>query len=226
MPLTVAGLLVASAIRYLPGTGGHSPADGFKAGAAVPTAAELPGMAIAAVATLGFGVVLGPEAPLIALGGGLAVVLVRLAKRDAPERVTTVARRGGQLRRDQHPARLTATGGLPADGGVRAGGAMLELVLLPGLLAAGVGSLVFLGLDSWTGWGTFALSIPDLPDFGRPNVAEFGWAIVIGVAGALASARSTGSPLFLRPRVEPRMVLVMPVIGLVDRGAGDRSMRR
>ena len=32
--LALVGLLVALAIRYLPGTGGHSPADGFKAGAA------------------------------------------------------------------------------------------------------------------------------------------------------------------------------------------------
>src|ERR1700722_10106553 len=32
--LAVAGLLVAAAIRYLPGRGGHSPADGFHAGGA------------------------------------------------------------------------------------------------------------------------------------------------------------------------------------------------
>jgi len=29
-PLVLAGVLVALAIRYLPGRGGHSPADGFK----------------------------------------------------------------------------------------------------------------------------------------------------------------------------------------------------
>jgi hypothetical protein len=33
------------------------------------------------------------------------------------------------------------------------GGAMLELVLVPGLLAAGIGSLVFIGLKAWTGTG-------------------------------------------------------------------------
>jgi hypothetical protein len=47
--------------------GGHSPADGFKA-AGAPSPVELPGIAIAALATLGLGAVLGPEAPLIALG--------------------------------------------------------------------------------------------------------------------------------------------------------------
>ena len=30
--LALAGLLVALTLRYLPGTGGHSPADGLKAG--------------------------------------------------------------------------------------------------------------------------------------------------------------------------------------------------
>src|SRR5580693_9922488 len=61
--LTVAGLLVAPAIRFLPGTGGHSPADGFKPGGGAPTPAQLPGVLLAALGTLAFGVVLGPEAP-------------------------------------------------------------------------------------------------------------------------------------------------------------------
>src|SRR5437763_12789437 len=30
--LLIGGLLTAAAVKYLPGTGGHSPADGFKAG--------------------------------------------------------------------------------------------------------------------------------------------------------------------------------------------------
>ena len=31
LPLTVSGLLVGLTLRYLPGTGGHKPAEGFKA---------------------------------------------------------------------------------------------------------------------------------------------------------------------------------------------------
>ncbi len=58
--LVVGGLVVALTIRYLPGQGGESPADGFHAGGA-PTPAELPGIALAALATIGFGAVLGPE---------------------------------------------------------------------------------------------------------------------------------------------------------------------
>ena len=35
LPLLLAGVLVALTIRYLPGKGGHSPADGFKAAKAL-----------------------------------------------------------------------------------------------------------------------------------------------------------------------------------------------
>jgi H+/Cl- antiporter ClcA len=42
LPLALAGVLVGLTIRYLPGTGGRSPADGFKAGEGAPPAIELP----------------------------------------------------------------------------------------------------------------------------------------------------------------------------------------
>jgi H+/Cl- antiporter ClcA len=215
--LAVAGLLVALAIRYLPGTGGHSPADGFKAGGA-PAAIELPGVVLAALATLSLGVVLGPEAPLIALGGGLGLLAVRLAKRDAPARTGAVMGAAGSF------AAISTLFGSPILGAFLLmeasglAGATMELVLLPGLLAAGVGSLVFLGLNAWTGWGTFSLAIPNLPKFTRPDSAEFGWALVIGVAAAVLAVGIHRLALFLRPHVERRMVLVMPVLGLVIAG--------
>jgi H+/Cl- antiporter ClcA len=87
--LALAGVLVGLTIRYLPGRGGHSPADGFKAGG-VPSPIEAPGIALAALATLSLGAVLGPEAPLIALGAGLAGSAMRLARRDAPAQATAV----------------------------------------------------------------------------------------------------------------------------------------
>ena len=64
-----AGLVVAFAIVRLPGHGGHVPAEGLNTGRTEPI--DLPGVMLAAVATLGLGLVLGPEAPLLALGGGL-----------------------------------------------------------------------------------------------------------------------------------------------------------
>src|SRR4029077_3633011 len=97
LPLAVAGVLVALTIQYLPGRGGHSPADGFKAGEGAPSPAELPGVVLAALATLSLGVVLGPEAPLIALGGGLGVLAIRLANRDAPARASAMMAAAGSF---------------------------------------------------------------------------------------------------------------------------------
>jgi len=217
-PLVLAGLLVGLAIRCLPGTGGHSPADGFKAGAGAPPPAELPGVILAAFATLSLGVVLGPEAPLIALGGGLAFLAVRLVKRDAPSRAGTMVAAAGSF------AAISTLLGSPLLGAFLLmeasgiAGATLELVLLPGLLAAGVGSLIFLGLNAWTGLGTFSLAIPHLPHFSTPDIAEFGWALVIGVAAALAGSVIRRGALLTRPHIERRMVLLTPLVGLAIAG--------
>ena len=217
-PLVLAGLLVALTIRYLPGTGGHKPAEGFKVGAGPPSPAELPGVVLAALATLSLGVVLGPEAPLIAIGGGLGVLAVRLLKRDAPARTSTVVAAAGSF------AAISTLLGSPLLGAFLLmeasglGGAMLELVLVPGLLAAGVGSLIFIGLDAWTGLGTFSLAIPGLPHIGSPTGAEFLWALAIGVMAALLGSGIRWLGLFLQPHVERRMVLIMPVAGLAIAG--------
>jgi chloride channel protein, CIC family len=215
--LAVAGVLVALTIWYLPGKGGESPAEGFKPRRA-PLPIELPGIALAALATLSFGVVLGPEAPLIALGGGLAVYAVRLAKRDAPSSATAVLASAGSF------AAISTLLGSPILGAFLLmevsglGGPMLGLVLVPGLLAAGIGSLIFTGLDAWTGFGTFSLALPDLPKFVRPDLAEFGWALVIGVAAALLGTGIRRLALLLRPYIERRIVLLTPVVGLIVAG--------
>jgi H+/Cl- antiporter ClcA len=218
LPLLLAGLLVAVAIRYLPGKGGHSPADGFKAGEGPPAPVELPGIVLAALATLGLGVVLGPEAPMIALGGGLGVLAVRLVKRDAPPRTATVVAAAGSF------AAISTLLGSPLLGAFLLmeasglGGAMLELVLVPGLLAAGVGSLVFTGLDAWTGLGTFSLAIPGLPHAGSPTGAEFLWALAIGVMAVPLGSGIRWLGLFLRPHVERWMLLATPTAGLAVAG--------
>ena len=216
--LTVAGLLVAPVIRFLPGKGGHSPADGFKAGEGAPTPAQLPGVLLAALATLSLGVVLGPEAPLIALGGGLALLAVRLAKRDMPAQATAVVAAAGSF------AAVSTLLGSPIVGAFLLmeasglGGPMLGVVLVPGLLASGVGALIFVGLDALTGLGTFSLSVPGLPHFARPDIAEFGWALAIGVAAAIVGTAIHRLGLFLRPHVERRILLLTPVVGMAIAG--------
>jgi len=211
--LIISGILVASSIKFLPGTGGHSPADGFKFGGGAATAAELPGIFLASLATLALGVVLGPEAPLIALGGGLGVLAVQLAKRDAPPATAIVMAAAGSF------AAVSTLFGSPILGAFLLmeasglGGPIMGLVLVPGLLSAGIGFLIFDGLNSWTGLGTFSLAIPHLPAFTTPDVAEFGWALVIGLSAAILGSGIRWASLFLRARAKDRILITTPIAG-------------
>jgi H+/Cl- antiporter ClcA len=211
--LALAGVLVGLTIRYLPGRGGHSPADGFEAGG-VPSPIELPGIAIAALATLSLGAVLGPEAPLIALGAGLAGSAVRLARRDVPAQATAVVAAAGSF------AAISTLLGSPLLGAFLLmeasglGGPTLGLVLVPGLVAAGVGSLIFIGLDAWTGLGTYSLALLDVPPFAQPDLAQFGWALVIGLVAAVVGTGIRRLALALRPHVERRLLLATPLVGV------------
>ena len=215
--LTLSGVLVALAIRYLPGTCGHEPSEGFKSGGPV-SPIDLFGIVVAAFATLSLGVVLGPEAPLIAIGSGLGVLAVHLAKRDAPAMASVVIGGAGSF------AAIATLLGSPLVGAfllmevVGLGGPTMEMVLLPGLLAAGVGSLVFVGLDHLTGFGTFSLSIPQIPHAGSPTGAEFLWAVGIGLAAAVLATNIFRVARLLRPIVERRRLLLTPVVGLAVAG--------
>ena len=64
-------------------TGATSPPRASTPAATEPI--DLPGVMLAALATIGLGLVLGPEAPLLALGGGLAILAIRLVRKDAPD---------------------------------------------------------------------------------------------------------------------------------------------
>ena len=52
---------------------------------------------LAALATIGLGLVLGPEAPLIALGSGLGLLAVRLVRKDAPEQLRALVAAAGSF---------------------------------------------------------------------------------------------------------------------------------
>jgi H+/Cl- antiporter ClcA len=210
--LAVAGLVVGATVRYLPGGGGHKPAEGLNTSGA-PSVAAIPGIALAAIATLSLGAVLGPEAPLIALGGGLAVAALRLLRRDPQPRVLAVIGAAGSF------AAISELLGSPLVGAFLLmeasglGGPMLGVVLVPGLLAAGVGSLIFTGLGSWTGLGTYSLALHQVPHAPRPDIAEFGWAIVIGLAAALVGEGIRRVSLRIQAQADRRRIPVTVLVG-------------
>ncbi|WP_079001502.1 chloride channel protein [Streptomyces sp. AS58] len=190
--LLLAGLILAPIVTRVPGTGGHVPAHGFGGTPIGPRA--LPGVVVAALATLPLGVVLGPEAPLMALGSGLALLSLRWA-RSAPDPATTalVATAGSTA------AISTILGG-PVVAAVLVveaaalGGARLVVLLLPCLLAAAAGALTFEGFGRWTGLKTGGLSLTSVPPDAYPDVGDFLWGLPTAalVAVVITLARGLG----------------------------------
>ncbi|HUA95001.1 MAG TPA: chloride channel protein [Acidimicrobiales bacterium] len=214
--MLVGGVIVGLVIRFLPGQGGHEPVQGLSASPAPPS--SLPGALTAALATLGFGLVLGPEAPLLALGGGLGTLAAQRFFRHSSPMTPSILGASGAL------AALGTILGSPLTAAfflmeaIGLGGELLTLIVLPGLLAAGVGALVFIGLGTWTGLGSVGLAIPDLPPFARPTASDIGWCIVIGLGAALLVWLIRIIAIGLNRFSHPRPVLLTPVAGLVVAG--------
>ena len=196
---TFAGLCTAGALK-LPGHGGHSPAEGLSF---QPEGPKLAASAIlAATASLVFGIVLGPEAPLTAIGLSMGVVAGRMVSRDrVPAAIVALAGGfaaiatvfGGPL-----PSSLLLFESVATSGAFPS--AMLPRVLLPGFLAAGVGQLIFTGVANWSGVHQVSLTAPSLPHYGSVKVADIGIALLIAivVAVTVVVARRAGSEAFKR----------------------------
>lgn len=180
----VGALLVAVARRFLPGDGGHSPLAGI-GGAPTPWQ-YAPGVALAALGTLSFGAVLGPEAPLIALGSVVGMVFVSLTKVTGPGRVTLATAGSFSAVSALFGGPLVA-GMLLLESGLAAGTALLP-ALLPGLTAAAVGYVLFVGFGSWEGLSSFGLAVPGLPDYTGLHPGDLVLAIVVGVVTSLVVA--------------------------------------
>jgi H+/Cl- antiporter ClcA len=216
--LVLAGLIVAFAIERLPGEGGHIPANGLSTGGGPMPANALPGVVLAGLATIGLGVVLGPEAPLIALGGGLGALTIRLARRDAPPELVTVLAAAGTFAAVSFLFQSPLLAAILMIEVVGLGGPRLTLVLLPGLLAAGIGSLVSLGMGSWTGLSTSAYalgSVEGLAHFARPDIADFGWTIALALAVALACVAIVRVGRRTVNVVAARRFVMLPAVGVI-----------
>ena len=184
--LALAGVVIAFAVVRLPGHGGHDPSKGLASGPPI-SPAEVPGVVLAAIATIGLGLVLGPEAPLLAIGTGVALFLVDRSRRPVPNQARMVIGAAGSF------AALATIFGSPIIGAViiieaaGLGGATLPVVLLPGLIAAGIGSLTFVGIGSLTGLSSSAYALPPLklPDYPTPRFTDFLWTVVLALAAAV-----------------------------------------
>ncbi|HEX5820169.1 MAG TPA: chloride channel protein [Solirubrobacterales bacterium] len=216
--LAIAGVLTAFAIVRLPGNGGHVPAEGLKASPTQPI--DLPGVVLAAIASIGLGLVVGPEAPLIALGGGIGFLMVRAIRPDAPPELGTLLATSSTF------AAVSFLFGSPIIAAVilieaaGLGGSRMPLVLIPGLLAAGIGSLVSIGLGSLTGLSTADISLSPLhlPAFARPEFVDFLWTIALAAAIAVVTFAIFRLAREAQRIATPRPFIVLPIVGLLVAG--------
>ncbi|MFD7838547.1 chloride channel protein [Streptomyces sp. NPDC059761] len=204
--LLVSGFCVGLIVTHFPGAGGHVPASGLHPSGSGP--AVLPGVILAAVFSLPLGATLGPEAPLIALGGGLAVALRHLT--GTPETPMSTALLGAA----GSAAAIAAIFGNPLIAAVLlmeiagVGGPRLFAVMLPALLSSGIGSLVFTGFGRWTGLSTGNLKLNPGVEFPRLDLGDVVWSILIAVViscavhliqhgGRLTAVHVAGRPLLV-----------------------------
>jgi H+/Cl- antiporter ClcA len=180
--LPVAGAaLVAAARAFLPGDGGHRPLLGL--GAPETPLSHVPGIFVAAFATLAFGAVLGPEAPIIALGGAVGIAIASFVR--VGEQARRVLASAGMF------SAVSALFGGPIVAGVmmvEAGvglGARLIPAMLPGFVAAAVGYLLFVGFGDFAGLDAQGLAVPDLPAYTGVHFGDLMIAIAVGVVTTL-----------------------------------------
>jgi H+/Cl- antiporter ClcA len=208
--LFLAGLIVALVATRLPGGGGHVPAEPVSPGPTAPR--HLPGILLAGFASLGLGAVIGPEGILLALGSGLALLFFPPRLRADPAATTIIGASGAF-------AAISAILGSPIVGAlfmmeaVGLGGAQMFAVLLPGLLASGVGSLMFTGLGDWTGLAIDTLAAPAVPGFERPDIGDVLWAVPLGAVAALLAYAIRLTSKRALPIVKSRPLVILPAVG-------------
>src|SRR5262245_5888449 len=226
----LAGLLVAAAIR-LPGHGGHSPLEGLGAEPVAPI--HLTSILTAALATLGLGLVLGPEAPLIALGLGLGALSVRLIRLEGTMAQllafsgafsAIAALFGGPLIAAFLLFEVTAASGkIPAQ--------QIGRALLPGFVAAGTGALVFTGVADWDGLHQANLTLPALPPYESVYVSDIAWGLVVAVlvSAIIVATRHAAHAVAARSSRGPVALLIaaglaVGVLAVVFRAMTDRPV--
>lgn len=180
--LLLTGAVLTWAAARLPGGGGHAPLDGLRFDLGPR---QIASVLLAALASLAFGAVVGPEAPLMAIGTATAAFV---ASRVEPTHQEILMLAGAMAAMGTifgnplvtailllESTALTAGSGTPQ-------AAMTKL--LPSLLALGSGYLLQVGLGSFPGVGESVLAVPGLPAY--PDVQGLDLALAVPLSLVVA----------------------------------------
>jgi hypothetical protein len=177
----IGAVIVLVARRFLPGDGGAPPMHGLST-EATPVS-HAPGVVLAALGSLPFGAVLGPELPVVALGTAVGLLANRFARLAGSE-AAVLSNAGAFSAISALFGGPLVAGMLLVEGGLSAGAALLP-ALLPGLVAAAIGYLIFVGVGTFAGLGTPGLVVPDLPVYTAERLTDLLVGVLVGVLAVL-----------------------------------------
>ena len=155
------------------------------------------------------------------MGAGLAALTVGLARRDTPPQALMLVAAAGSFSALSFIFASPMIAAVLLIEAIGLGGPKLRVVLVPGLLAAGIGTLVSLGVGSLSGLSTKAYALGPLPlsALGRLQPAQFGWTIALAIVVAVvASFVIRGGLLTYRVVSRRQLLVLLPVIGLIIGG--------
>lgn len=183
--LLISPVLIVLA-RRMPGATGKGPLTGFHFDNPL---AFVPSILLAAFATLAFGMVLGPEAPLIVIGTAIGALATRRAQSDQMKAAMLL---GGI-------AAIGAVFGNPFVTGFMilefaAFGVIPAILLIPAFLALAAGYVTQIGIYDLPGLGVHPLAVPGLPAYDAIEFGNLFLGIAVAVlAGAVAVAVRMGA---------------------------------
>ncbi|MFD7311671.1 chloride channel protein [Promicromonospora sp. NPDC059942] len=189
--LLVIGAAGVAAATRLPGHGGHHPLDGF---AFDITARELPSTLLAAASSLVFGAVLGPEAPLLAIGTSIGFAVHRRLGTDASKVLVmaSAAAALGVVLGNPVVTMLLVLEAMFLSARPRPEQPVLQVV--PILAALGAGYVVRIGIADWPGVHVPELSMGDLGSYPALHVVDLlaGVLVALVAAGLIVAAMRLG----------------------------------
>ena len=177
--LLLIGAGIVALAKLLPGATGSGPLSGFHFDDPL---IMVPSVLLAAVATLVFGFVLGPEAPLIVLGSAIGAIVGR--KADPQARMAMMFLGGA--------AGLGAVLGNPFVAGFMilefaAMGMVPALLIAPALLALACSYLVQIGIWNLPGLGSHGLAVPGMPAYTSIQPWDIAIAILVAIVGGIVA---------------------------------------
>ena len=205
--LLVGAYLVHLALQ-LPGKGGHGPLAGLAFDIDVRTAVSV---VLASLASLAFGAVLGPEAPLLAIGCALGFAI---ASKESPAVSEVLVFAGAVAAIGTILGNPLITAVLLLEALVLSGKTRQPqesvMILVTTLIALTSSYVLHVGIASFDGLPSPDLAVPDLPAYENVQAVDLIVAIPVAIAAAVVVviARDIGLRVHRQAKMRPLVVLL------------------